>query len=184
MLPVRYRVEGRPLISVTQVLTLAERIDRTWFTPESAERGRIVHALTEAFDRGDPLVIPPGLAGYVEAYASFLAVVRPVYVASEVAATSALLGLGGRIDRVCADLFDRPGLLDFKTGDPAPWHGQQLALYNRLRPTGPRWACYLRANGTYRLRRYTDPADDRRAMADLARVRGTVTVDGDFWIAR
>lgn len=168
---------------MTQVLTLADRIDTTWFTPESALRGQIVHDLTEVFDRGEPLNIPAGLEGYMEAYAEFLAIVRPVYAASELKVWNALLGLGGRIDRVCSSLFGMPGVLDFKTGDPMPWHGQQLAAYNVLHPTGARWACYLSKNGRYRLRAYNDPVDHQRFMYDLARTRGTVMADGDHWVA-
>jgi hypothetical protein len=181
---VRYRTEaGQPVISVTQVLTLAGRIDTTWFTPESAWRGQAVHDLTEVFDRGDPLEIPSGLEGYLDAYAEFVAVVRPVYIASEVKAVSGILKLGGRIDRVCASIFGSPALLDFKTGDPYPWHGKQLAAYNALRPTGARWACYLTKHGRYRLKCYDDPADHHGFMYDLARTRGSVTSDGDFWVA-
>jgi hypothetical protein len=184
-LAVRYRApSGAPLISVTQVLTVAGRINTTWFTPEAAERGRIVHDLTEAFDSGGPLHCPPELLGYLDAYAAFLSGVRPVYSASEVKVASEALGFAGRIDRVCADLFGQPGLLDFKTGDQYPWHGQQLAAYNALRPTGARWGCYLGSNGRFRLRQYDDPIDHRRFMFDLASARGMVTPDGDYWKPR
>jgi hypothetical protein len=182
VLKVRYRSPtGTPLISVTQVLTLAGRICTDWFTPESAARGTAVHDLTEQYDRGDTLEIPEGLKGYMDAYVDFVATVRPVYCASEVEAVHAELGFGGRIDRVCSALFGAPGILDFKTSDPYPWHGQQLAAYNVLRPTGNRWACYLRANGRYKLVAYDDPIDHRRFMFDLAQQRGTVTAFGDYW---
>ena len=185
MLPVRYRSpsSGRPLISVTQILTLAGRIDDRWFTEESRDRGIAVHKLTEDMDRGGHFIIPPGLGGYADAYAKFLAVVRPTYAGSEVEATSDLYELGGRIDRVLADLWGFPGILDFKTGDPLPWHGQQLAGYNLILPSGPRWACYLRPNGSYALKQYDDPQDHREFVYDLARKRGTVLPDGDHWIA-
>jgi hypothetical protein len=183
-LPVRYRSQvGSPLISVTQVLTLAERIDCTWFTPESALRGQTVHAMTEAFDRGESFDIPDDLIGYMDAYAEFVAVAQPVYEATEVRVTNELLGVGGRIDRVVASLFGSPGILDFKTGPPAPWHGQQLAAYNAMCPRGVRWGCYLQRNGRYKLKTYDDPQDHRRFMFDLAKVRGTVQPDGDHWIA-
>lgn len=183
-LAVRYRsTEGVALISVTQVLTLAGRIDPTWFTDEAAWRGQVVHDLTEVFDRGEPLIIPPGLEGYMDAYAEFLAIVRPVYAASELKVRNDVLGLGGRIDRICSSLFGLPGVLDFKTGEPYQWHGQQLAAYNVLRPTGARWACYLSKNGRYRLRAYNDPVDHQWFMYDLARTRGTVMADGDHWVA-
>jgi hypothetical protein len=185
VLPVRYRLDnGVPLISVTQILGLAGRIDSQWFTPESARRGQIVHDLTEVFDRGDPLEVPPDLMGYIEAYTAFVATVRPVYVESEVRVTNAALGVGGRIDRVCGDLWGAPGILDFKTGDPQPWHGSQLAFYNFLRPTGPRWGCYLGANGRFKLKQYDDPNDHRQNMYDLAQVRGTICASGDYWVPR
>lgn len=182
-LAVRYRGSGgQPLISVTQVLQLAGRIDVTWFTAEAARRGQIVHDLTEAFDYGWDLEIPPGLEGYLDAYATFMAVVKPVYSDIELAVTNDLLGLGGRIDRVCLDIFGSPGILDFKTSPHHAWHGQQLAFYNLLHPTGTRWACYLRKDGSYRLRQFEDPLDHRKNMFDLARVRGSVTPHGDYWI--
>lgn len=181
--PVRYRLaSGEPVISVTQILTIADRIDDTWFTKESAERGQRVHDLTEQIDRHESLDVPSNLEGYVEAYLEFLAVVRPTYHASELKVVNAVLGLAGRIDRV-ATIFGAPCLLDFKTSEPYPWHGQQLAFYNLLHPTGARFGCYLQKNGRYKLRAYDDPADHRRNMADLAAVRGTVTADGDFWTA-
>lgn len=182
-LQVRYRSSiGQPLISVTQVLTLAGRIDQTWFTPESAWRGQMVHDLTEQFDRGEDFVVPVGLEGYMDAYAEFVAVCRPVYHASELKVTNDLLGLGGRIDRVCT-IWGDLGILDFKTGAQSSWHGHQLAAYNALRPTGCRWACYLNRAGGYRLVQYDDPMDHRRFMFDLARTRGTVTPNGDYWIS-
>ena len=182
----RYRSEsGTPLISVTQVLELRGRIDKNWFTPESAARGSAVHELTEVFDMDTKLAgftCPEAYRGYLAAYAAFIKTMRPVYHATEVKVTNDLLGLGGRIDRI-AEMFGQHGLLDLKTGQPSPWHGMQLAAYNVLRPTGCRWALYLRDNGTYRLKDYTDPIDHRRFMADLAATRGTVSPSGDYWIA-
>lgn len=170
------------MISVTQVLSLAKRIEDRWFTPEAAARGSAVHRLTEYLDAGVLTVFPAELDGYLSAYAAFIKTMRPTYLATEVKVTNDLLGLGGRIDRI-AVLFGEPGILDIKTSVPAPWHGQQLAAYNVLRPTGSRWGLYLKANGTYKLKDYTDPIDHRRFMADLAATRGTVTAHGDYWNA-
>jgi len=181
-LPIRYRLaNGRPVISVTQVLSLAGRIDTQWFTEESRERGSLVHRLTESFDRREDVLVPPAVMGYMEAYQMFLSVVRPIYSASELAVTSDDDALGGCIDRVCLSLFGEPGILDFKTGPPAPWHALQLAAYNALRPTGARWACYLQPNGRYKLKQYDDPMDHRKFVYDLEKVAGTVTPDGDVW---
>lgn len=182
-LPIRYRSpDGDPLISVTQVLTLAGRIDATWFTEESRWRGQMVHTLTEAFDRGDPLQVPVGLEGYLDAYASMVAIVRPVYVDTECEVQDGRCG--GRIDRVCASIFGEPGMIDFKTGPPSSWHGLQLAAYNAMRPTGARYGCYLQANGKYKLIPYEDSMDHRKFQYDLSRVRPRVIeVDGSWRIA-
>lgn len=179
---VRYRTPtGTPMISVTQVLTVQRQIDRTWYTDEAAWRGQRVHELTEVFDRGEPLDVPAGLEGYLDAYATFVAVARPVYRATELAVRNIAQRVAGRIDRVCASLFGVPALVDFKTGDPQPWHGQQLAAYNWLHPTGARYACYLMKTGRYRLVQYSDPADHRRFMYHLAQTHGRVTTDGQYY---
>lgn len=182
MLPVRYRdAGGAAVISTTQILTLAGRIDTTWFTAESAWRGRVVHTLTEFYDRDEPMDIPDGLDGYMDAYAMFVSVVRPVYLASELPVVSESMHFGGRIDRVVT-MFGVTGILDFKTSDPSPWHGEQLAAYNALYPTGARWVCYLRSTGRFKLMPYENPQDHRQFMYDLARIRGTITPDGDHWV--
>jgi hypothetical protein len=182
-LPVRYRAGGIPLLSVTQVLTVTQRIDPTWYTPEAAARGTAVHLLTEQIDRGEA-DLDPALAGYADAYQDFLATVRPSYAASELAVSDMRRGLAGRIDRVCGNLLGGPGLLDIKSGGVSAWHGLQLAGYNLLHPTGARWVLYLGANGRYKLRACEDPSDHARFAADVATALGTVWANGDYWIPR
>lgn len=187
-LPVRYREihTGQPLISVTQVLTLAGRIDARWFTEESRWRGTMVHHLTEQLDRSEPMdEIPQALEPYMDAYWLFKQVCRPVYSEIELELQDSAMGLGGRLDRIVVSLFGdvAPGILDIKTGPPEEWHGRQLAAYNRMLPTGDRWGLYLKKNGSYRLKQYTDPEDDRRFMFDLAATQGRVEASGDFWVA-
>lgn len=182
MLPVRYRrADGRARLSVTQILTLAGRIETQWFTPEATARGTLVHALTEAIDRGESPIIPAPVAGYVDAYRAFLAGVRPVWVGIETEVHSDVWDLAGRIDRVAASLFGSPALLDIKTGVAQPWHDAQLAAYNVLRPTGARWTLYLKPTGRFRLQQYDTADGFRRFYFDWATVRGTVTADGDHW---
>lgn len=181
---VRYRSPfGEPRISVTQVLTLAGRIDTQWFTPEACARGHRVHEITEQIDRNEPFVVEPAYAGYIEAYLSFLAIVRPAYRDVELEVQSAQWELGGRIDRVVESIWGEAGILDIKTGDPQEWHKQQLAAYNAMHPTGARWGLYLTKTGRYYLRRYDDGLDYRKFFYDLAQVRGTIYADGDHWVA-
>ncbi len=171
------------MISVTQALTITGAIETEWFTPESALRGQIVHELTETFDCGELVFVPPGLEGYLQAYAEFVSVVQPVYHFSELEVVRASWRLGGRIDRVC-ELFGEPGILDFKTGAAASWHGQQLAAYNALYPTGSRWCLYLSANGKWKLKTYDDPMDHHKFMGALAKALDRVDALGDYWIPR
>ena len=184
-LPVRYRIGGRPHISVTQVLGLAGRIDSTWFTPEAAERGSCVHRWTEQLDRGeDPQPLPDDWMGYAEAYVAFLHTVKPVWAPDgiERAVCRSDWGLAGRIDRVALDVHGRPGIVDIKTGGKSPWHTHQLSAYNAMLPTGCRWTVHLSREGKYQLVRHDDVTAYRQFFYDLARVRGTVTAVGDFWI--
>lgn len=188
------------MIGVTRALTLAGRIEKRFFNPEAAERGTALHALTEHYDRGESPDVCNEWLGYMEAYQSFVATVRPDYgepewwyalptesvygeslkggVFIERFVESKRLGVRGRVDRVCRDLFGGPAVLDLKFGAKQAWHGVQLAGYNRLCPIGARWSVYLKSNGRYELIQYDDPRDDRRFMSDLAiahRIQETTT---------
>jgi len=186
------------MLGVTRTLVAAGRIEGRFFSEEAAERGSRLHAYTDDIDTGRELRgMPNDWWGYIEAYQTFLAVVRPVYgepdwwatilnvtpgygrIATDPGATSCIerfvqseaLNLRGRIDRICKRMFTSPAILDFKFGAEQEWHGEQLALYNRICPVGARWAVYFRKDGTYRVKQYRGMTDDARAMADLAKVR-------------
>lgn len=186
-LPIRYYREGHPRLSVTQILGLAGRIDRQWFTPEAAERGECVHYYCEQIDRGhDPHPLPADWQGYAEAYLSFLYTVKPVWAVDgiEREVYHPVWQIAGRIDRIATDIFGHPGILDIKTGSKSPWHAHQLAAYNVMHPTGTRWALYLSVSGRYQLRRHTEVYAYREFLYDVARWRGTVTARGDYWVPR
>ena len=183
-LPVRYRVDGQPRLSVTQVLTLAGRIESRWFSPEAAERGEMVHAFTEQVDKGGRTVLPSGMFGYGEAYLKFLYTVKPVWTHIEHEVHHDRWKLAGRIDRVASRLLGQPGILDIKTGGPMPWHAHQLAAYNAMHPSGVRWCLYLMPDGQYRLQHHEDARPYREFFLDVAKVQGTVTADGDYWVPK
>jgi len=48
-----YRVDGKRMDSVTQVLKYEGFIDTRWYKPSGTARGTLVHQGTEAIDRGD-----------------------------------------------------------------------------------------------------------------------------------
>lgn len=184
------------MIGVTRILTTAGRIDARFFSPDAAERGTLLHALTEQFDAGTLRRVPDGLHGFMDAYAAFVGTVRPIYGSPDWWHRSAMLadsptyghllddgnsveryvqharlGVRGRIDRLCVDILGYPAVLDLKFGAPLPWHAIQLAAYHRLCPAGARFAVYMTIDGRYKVRQYSDPRDDRRFMADLDTAR-------------
>jgi hypothetical protein len=53
-----------------------------------------------------------------------------------------------------------------------------------MHPTGARWALYLSDDGQYQLQQHPEAQPYREFFHDLARVRGTVTATGDYWVPR
>lgn len=184
-LPIRYRVDGQPRLSVTQILSLSGQIDSAWFTPLAAERGSRVHRWCEQYDRGEtPDELPSEWMGYCDAYIQFLHATKPVWATDGIEREVHHHGLqiAGRVDRIAASFFGLRAIVDLKTGGQSPWHARQLAAYSSMSGGGTRWAVYLSATGKYTLTRYSDVHDYREFLADVARVRGTVRANGDFWV--
>lgn len=186
MTPRYHSSSGRPVVSVTQVLTRAGRLSSSFYTPDAAERGTRIHQLTELFDLGTlPASIASGDFAYLDAYASFVGIAKPVYAGTERERVSETYAFAGRIDREVVSLFGRPcprTVLDIKTGDPEKWHRYQLAGYGRLAHTAYRMALYLRPSGRYALQPFTDPTDDRQFISDLAAVHRLLRKDSDQWL--
>jgi hypothetical protein len=180
----RYYLDGREVPGVTTLLKRAGIIDTTFLKNTAAlARGTAVHKQCEWMDslpRARVLTFAKEqadspMAGYAIAYARFLRDLRPIYSHIEAGLLNAELRFGGRTDRICVDLGDTgPAVLEIKTGQPADWHGVQLAGYQMLFPTGARWAVYLKPGGNYDLRR-CDRADDytrfMQALADYHAAR-------------
>jgi len=174
----RYYLDGREVPGVTTLLKANGTIDTTFLKNEAAlARGTAVHKRCEWLDsqpraRALQLAgadIESPMAGYERAYARFLRDCRPIYSHVEAGLLHATLRFGGRTDRICVDLGDRgPAVLEIKTGQPAAWHGVQLAGYQMLFPTGSRWVVYLSPRGNYSIKRCDDAADYDRFMQALA----------------
>lgn len=145
-----YYIGGQRVLSVTQALRLAGKIDCRWFTSETCERGLRVHLQCELFDRQKPYV---ELDGEVAGYRAFVADCQPRWRHVEQPFWHITDAFGGRPDRVAARLFGRPAVVEIKTGGEARWHDLQTAGYQLLIPTGVRFVLYLRPNGTYKLHR-------------------------------
>lgn len=161
-----YTYRGTKAPGVSEILIADGQIDTTYLTPESRERGTLVHGLTVAYDERRLRIVPRELDGYLTAYHNFCETVRPIYEATEQPRFHHVLMFGGCPDRVCRRLVNGPGVLEIKTGAIQAWHGVQLAGYQLLHPAGERWCLYLKPNGKYDLRfqrRAEDYADFHRA---------------------
>lgn len=131
-----YRNERGDIVpSVTQILQCAGLVDFSGIAPAvlelAAERGTIVHTITEYLDKGtlDENSIDPALAGYVEGYKAFkkqyginkcISIEKQIYHKT--------LGYAGTLDRIAK--YDSSLMLyDIKTGTKEHAHALQLAGY-------------------------------------------------------
>lgn len=161
-----YRVGGRVIPSVTQIIGSAGV--RGAFTPSDAvmayacDRGRAVHLACELDDDGtlDERSVHPEVLPYLNAYRQFKAETRYEIVEMELARYDELMGFCGTPDRICV-INGRPAVLDLKSGVKMAATGMQLAAYAVLagHPAASRFSLQLRADGLYRLERYSNPAD-------------------------
>lgn len=151
-----YRVDGRRVSSVTQILKQEGFIDSRWYQPSGTNRGSMVHELTEQMDKGtlkaDHLSgseVYPYLAAWEKfkediGNFSFINIEDPV-------ATELYAGIPDRI----AVINHKNWLIDIKTGQHELWHGLQLAAYemginNTFDiPIDKRRVVHLKANGKY-----------------------------------
>lgn len=160
-------------VRVTRALTSAGLIDTRHYAPGSADRGTLIHEATVLWDRGTLASTDPRIEGYLDAYIAWRLQFHAQYVMSEGRLHDLVLKFNGQPDRVAIDeAARRVKIVDFKSGGREPWHGIQLAAYERLvrlhaQQNKMRWAdwpmdrlvVYLRADGTFDMQHETG-ADD------------------------
>lgn len=171
-----YRLGDRELPSVTTVLKEAGLIDDSFYTPEAALRGTVVHECCAIINMGleiDEDTIDDAARPYVDAYRRFLESVGERFQVDKVEhrVHSAAFGYAGTTD-ILGKFDRRPMVCDIKTGDPAPWHAVQLAGYAAAYTVIPleRYCVYLNSDGEYGLRHYTDPSDRTAFLSAVALV--------------
>lgn len=167
-----YRVDGAVFPSVTTILKAEGFIETKWFNDEATARGTAIHEATEAIDNGIPADMYDGedWFGYVQAWESFKKDHGFIPEAIEKRVASKVWMVAGTVDRM-GTIKAGKGLFDIKTGAPQKWHPLQLAAYNLLNGTEPkflgspepvtRYGVYLSKDGKYKLKRYDDPYDYR-----------------------
>jgi hypothetical protein len=159
--------------SVTRVLNASGLYGDLRFVPaEALRRGTIIHEATAQWDQGmGPARLAPDYNGWYEAYKRWCREMSPDFTHIEHAFDRVTPdgGFHGIVDRVIHPLggthadHDRV-VLDIKTGPPKASDPIQTAAYTiGLFPQSwkrcKRACLYIRQDGTYRLRAYTDPHD-------------------------
>ena len=122
-----------------------------FYSKEAAERGTRVHRACLDFDLGLVPDIQHEEAMYLDSYAQWSHLCRPIWTTMEEPKHSERFDFAGTADRV-GIINDKPVIVDLKTGGASSWHGIQLALYDVLYDEIPamirrRLVLYLRKNG-------------------------------------
>lgn len=124
---------------------------------KAANVGSEVHALAENIARGQPIVIPQELAGFVAAYQRWIADFQPEFLAAEEMVANLEYGYAGTLDglvRIAGETW----LLDWKTSKGVyPETSLQLAAYGH--------AEFIGRPGT--LTRFAIPPIDQYAVVHL-----------------
>lgn len=169
-----YRLDGRTLPSVTQVIRGVGLIDFQGIDQEILDRasafGAAVHQACHYADQGDLNwdTLDELIKVYVQSWLnfrgdmhlqSFGAIEEPIYNEGYFFA--------GTPDRINSH---KNIIIDIKTGQVQPWIGLQLAAYSILAgmPTARRIAVQLKPDGKFTVHEFTDRKDREVFLAALA----------------
>lgn len=167
-----YTLGGKVLPSVTHILesVLRDMEGIPQHLVEAAgEFGKHVDSACHLFDRGvlDWADLDTRLAPYVRAYERFTIDSGMILIASKKRVYHPTRGYAGELDKLA--IFakrKRPHILDIKSSSvlPRSVRPQTAAYLEAYRAMGneadsTRYSVHLRPDGTYRLDRYSDPAD-------------------------
>lgn len=153
-----YCIDGKPVPSVTQVLSEAGIVDRTWFTDAGAERGTFVHEMTALYDQGelDEDEVDPAIKPYLEAWKRFTVDTRWQSIFIEQQYFSEQYLFAGTVDRV--GFRDRGrnenAVVDLKSNHAPSWLVLQLAAYQLLSAAPLAWGVTLLDTGKYRMQNF------------------------------
>ena len=163
-----YTLDGKVLPNVTDILDSAGIVDKRWFTPESAWRGKCVHKACKLLDQGklDWDTVDPAIAGYVRSWQAFKQQTGFKVKVCERPAYHEFWKYAGTVDRI-GTMNNSMVLIDIKTGPVATWVRLQTAAYAHLHESMgllPRYGLELR-NSPFGQMRYKltgpwlDPGD-------------------------
>ncbi len=151
------------LPSVTTVLKAEGFYNPQMFAEGAADRGTLVHLITQQVDEGTKelkdFYLNP-LYGYLLAWAGFITDTGAEILDCEIIVGGTDQGCAGTVDRL-ALIRGQEYVLDIKSGAPMPWHAIQLAGYKFLLGKPLRRMCvYLKDTGKYRANECKDRYDE------------------------
>lgn len=151
-----YRIGGRVVPSVTQVLKGAGLIDTSWFTDAARTRGQYVARATELYDKGtlDFDALDFELKQYAMAWERFVVECWVDVIEVEYRVCDATRGYAGTLDRIAMMRFNK-WIIDIKTGASAAWHPLQTAGYAACLPGHYRRATVILNNdGSFKFKEH------------------------------
>jgi hypothetical protein len=171
---------GRVLPHITGMLERDGLADDVWFTEESSVRGQMIHRLTADYDLGaiDVASCNSGYRGYLLAHIKALQTMQvEVLSVEEPLVYPPPKMFGGRPDRRVR-IGGVLGVWEVKSGDPQKGHAIQTALQAILVAANDgglpaeqlaRWACYVKANGRFKIVEHRQRRDFDRAWRIIER---------------
>jgi hypothetical protein len=156
----QFKIDGRPIPSVTQIIKGAGLIDDRWFDDYYSERGSAVHLTCQLFDEGDldEANLDPVLSGYLSGWKKFRSDTGFTPDEIEKQVYNLELQYAGMLDRFGV-LAGVPTIIDIKSGAVPWWVGIQLAGYAGTFPAGKklrRMAVKISQDGTYKVVEFID----------------------------
>jgi hypothetical protein len=122
----QYWVDGRPQLGLNEILLQAGLIEEKWYTEDAKERGSEVHRVIAELLLERQVPVPRSIQGYFQAAMKFLN--QSGFLADHVEES-----VHSPTYQFCTTpdawgaVQDKPAIVEFKTGQPAKWHGLQLA---------------------------------------------------------
>lgn len=119
---------GIEIPNVTRILSQEGFVTYHNKSPILMERGKMLHKLTEQYDRGESFECERHLIPYIQVYEKFLKKEKVKVLEVEKLVYNQTYLYAGILDRVII-WNDKVYVVDYKFGQPADWHELQLNAY-------------------------------------------------------
>ena len=172
-----YALDGVQIPGVTSILKAAGLVPNYGGFGDAQLRGTRVHEACELMDLNDldldwiKINWPDSWFNRVLAYQRFKVDTGFVPELIEYQTFHPVFRYGGTLDRR-GKLNGFDWILEIKTGPPEDWHGLQLSGYKILRESDwkldKRGGLYLKEDGSYTFKEFSDPSDDYVFMASAS----------------